>query len=103
MDEELFSQKNHEVQILQNQIKTLLQEKEEQQEFLKEAEETQRLQVFFLWYTFICTEASFYHVNALNRCLRIFFTWLPVIIREFLFELEMYHWISWVHLVDASQ
>ncbi|XP_023799360.1 kinesin-like protein KIF27 isoform X1 [Cyanistes caeruleus] len=43
-DEELFSQKNHEVQILQNQIKTLLQEKEEQQEFLKEAQETQRLQ-----------------------------------------------------------
>ncbi|KAM4878755.1 kinesin-like protein KIF27 [Sylvia borin] len=44
MDEELFSQKNHEVQILQNQIKTLLREKEEQQEFLKEAQETQRLQ-----------------------------------------------------------
>ncbi|NXI00902.1 KIF27 protein, partial [Pachycephala philippinensis] len=44
MDEELFSQKNHEMQILQNQIKTLLQEKEEQQEFLKEAQETQRLQ-----------------------------------------------------------
>ncbi|NXH42751.1 KIF27 protein, partial [Dicaeum eximium] len=44
MDEELFSQKNQEVQILQNQIKTLLQEKEEQQEFLKEAQETQRLQ-----------------------------------------------------------
>ncbi|XP_041889128.1 kinesin-like protein KIF27 isoform X1 [Corvus kubaryi] len=44
MDEELFSQKNHEVQILQNQIKTLLQEKEEQQEFLNEAQETQRLQ-----------------------------------------------------------
>ncbi|KAL9821081.1 kinesin-like protein KIF27 isoform 2-T2 [Geothlypis trichas] len=45
MDEELFSQKNHEVQILQNQIKTLLQEKKEQQELLKEAQETQRLQV----------------------------------------------------------
>ncbi|XP_016160696.1 PREDICTED: kinesin-like protein KIF27 isoform X2 [Ficedula albicollis] len=44
MDEELFSQKNHEVQILQNQIKTLLQEKKELQEFLKEAQETQRLQ-----------------------------------------------------------
>uniref|UniRef100_A0A8D2P4Y6 Kinesin family member 27 n=1 Tax=Zosterops lateralis melanops TaxID=1220523 RepID=A0A8D2P4Y6_ZOSLA len=44
MDEELFSQKNHEVQILQNQIKTLLREKEEQQKFLKEAQETQRLQ-----------------------------------------------------------
>ncbi|XP_014724575.1 PREDICTED: kinesin-like protein KIF27 isoform X2 [Sturnus vulgaris] len=44
MDEELFSQKNHEVQILQNQIKTLLQEKKEQQESLKEAQETQRLQ-----------------------------------------------------------
>lgn len=47
MDEELFSQKNHEVHILQNQIKTLLQEKKELQEFLKEAQETQRLQVFF--------------------------------------------------------
>ncbi|XP_064258916.1 kinesin-like protein KIF27 [Passer domesticus] len=45
MDEELFSQKNHEMQILQNQIKTLLQEKKEQQEFLKEAQETQRLQI----------------------------------------------------------
>ncbi|KAM7024360.1 kinesin-like protein KIF27 isoform 2-T5 [Acridotheres tristis] len=44
MDEELFSQKNHEMQILQNQIKTLLQEKKEQQESLKEAQETQRLQ-----------------------------------------------------------
>ncbi|XP_005420903.2 kinesin-like protein KIF27 [Geospiza fortis] len=44
MDEELFNQKNHEVQILQNQIKTLLQEKKEQQELLKEAQETQRLQ-----------------------------------------------------------
>ncbi|NXU65046.1 KIF27 protein, partial [Horornis vulcanius] len=32
-------------QILQNQIKTLLQEKEEQQDFLKEAQETQRLQL----------------------------------------------------------
>lgn len=73
MDEELFSQKNHEVQMLQNQIKTLLQEKEEQQEFLKEAQETQRLQVFFHWYTFICIEPSFYHVNAFNRSLRIFF------------------------------
>ncbi|CAN8220173.1 unnamed protein product [Coccothraustes coccothraustes] len=45
MDEELFSQKNHEMQVLQNQIKTLLQEKREQQEFLKEAQETQRLQI----------------------------------------------------------
>ncbi|NWW81977.1 KIF27 protein, partial [Climacteris rufus] len=44
MDEEVFSQKNHEVQILQNQIKTLLQENEEQLEFLKEAQETQRIQ-----------------------------------------------------------
>lgn len=44
MDEELFSQKNHEVQILQNQIKALLQEKKELQESLKEAQETQRLQ-----------------------------------------------------------
>uniref|UniRef100_A0A8C9MND6 Kinesin family member 27 n=1 Tax=Serinus canaria TaxID=9135 RepID=A0A8C9MND6_SERCA len=45
MDEELFSQKNHEIQVLQNQIKTLLQEKREQQEFLKEAQEIQRLQI----------------------------------------------------------
>ncbi|XP_032941998.1 kinesin-like protein KIF27 isoform X2 [Catharus ustulatus] len=44
MDEELFSQKNHEVQTLQNQKKTLIQEKKELQEFLKEAQETQRLQ-----------------------------------------------------------
>ncbi|KAF1622305.1 Kinesin-like protein KIF27, partial [Eudyptes chrysolophus] len=44
MDEEVFSQKDHELQILQNQIKTLLQENEEQLESLKEAEETHRLQ-----------------------------------------------------------
>ncbi|NWY53707.1 KIF27 protein, partial [Chionis minor] len=44
MDEEVFSQKDHELQILQNQIKTLLQENEEQLESLKEAQETQRLQ-----------------------------------------------------------
>uniref|UniRef100_A0A8C9MNF5 Kinesin family member 27 n=1 Tax=Serinus canaria TaxID=9135 RepID=A0A8C9MNF5_SERCA len=72
MDEELFSQKNHEIQVLQNQIKTLLQEKREQQEFLKEAQEIQRLQVFFHGYTFICIEPSFYHVNTFNRFLRIF-------------------------------
>ncbi|NXI54161.1 KIF27 protein, partial [Chloroceryle aenea] len=44
MDEEAFSQKDHELQILQNQIKTLLQENEEQLESLKEAQETHRLQ-----------------------------------------------------------
>ncbi|XP_075596262.1 kinesin-like protein KIF27 isoform X1 [Balearica regulorum gibbericeps] len=44
MDEEVFSQKDHELQILQNQIKALLQENEEQLESLKEAQETHRLQ-----------------------------------------------------------
>ncbi|XP_010072170.1 PREDICTED: kinesin-like protein KIF27, partial [Pterocles gutturalis] len=44
MDEEVFSQKDHELQVLQNQIKTLLQENEEQLESLKEAQETHRLQ-----------------------------------------------------------
>ncbi|XP_074425989.1 kinesin-like protein KIF27 isoform X3 [Larus michahellis] len=44
MDEEVFSQKDHELQILQNQIKTLLQENEEHLESLKEAQETHRLQ-----------------------------------------------------------
>ncbi|KAM9262617.1 kinesin-like protein KIF27 isoform 1-T1 [Morus bassanus] len=44
MDEEVFSQKDHELQILQNQIKTLLQENEEQLKSLKEAQETHRLQ-----------------------------------------------------------
>ncbi|XP_008937273.1 PREDICTED: kinesin-like protein KIF27, partial [Merops nubicus] len=44
MDEEVFSQKNHELQTLQNQIKTLLQENEEHLESLKEAQETHRLQ-----------------------------------------------------------
>ncbi|XP_072777884.1 kinesin-like protein KIF27 isoform X1 [Taeniopygia guttata] len=43
-NEELFSQKNHEVQILQDQTKALLQEKKEQKKFLKEGQETQRLQ-----------------------------------------------------------
>ncbi|XP_027736171.1 kinesin-like protein KIF27 isoform X5 [Empidonax traillii] len=44
MDEEVFSQKDREVETLQNQIKTLLQENEEQLESLKEAQETHRLQ-----------------------------------------------------------
>ncbi|KAF1452870.1 Kinesin-like protein KIF27, partial [Spheniscus demersus] len=44
MDEEVFSQKDHELQILQSQIKTLLRENEEQLESLKEAQETHRLQ-----------------------------------------------------------
>ncbi|NXL99365.1 KIF27 protein, partial [Tyrannus savana] len=43
-DEKVFSQKDREMQILQNQIKTLLQENEEQLESLKEAQETHRLQ-----------------------------------------------------------
>uniref|UniRef100_A0A8B9T957 Uncharacterized protein n=1 Tax=Anas platyrhynchos TaxID=8839 RepID=A0A8B9T957_ANAPL len=44
MDEEVFIQKDHELKILQNQIKTLIQENEEQLESLKKAEETHRLQ-----------------------------------------------------------
>ncbi|XP_064901958.1 kinesin-like protein KIF27 isoform X5 [Columba livia] len=44
MDEEVFSQKDHELQILQNQIKTVLQENKEQLESLKEAQEIHRLQ-----------------------------------------------------------
>lgn len=86
MDEELFSQKNHEVQILQNQIKTLLQEKKEQQELLKEAQETQRLQVFSHWYTFICIEPSFYHVNAFNSPSEFFFTYYQSILGTFCFN-----------------
>ncbi|XP_071887533.1 kinesin-like protein KIF27 isoform X5 [Anas platyrhynchos] len=46
MDEEVFSQKDHELKILQNQIKTLIQENEEQLESLKKAEEIHRLQVY---------------------------------------------------------
>ncbi|POI26855.1 hypothetical protein CIB84_009397 [Bambusicola thoracicus] len=45
MDEELFSQKDHELMMLQNQIKALIQENEEHLESLKKAEETQRLQL----------------------------------------------------------
>ncbi|NWJ04270.1 KIF27 protein, partial [Crypturellus undulatus] len=44
MDEELFSQKDQELKVLQNQIKTLLQENEEQLDSLKEAQETNKLQ-----------------------------------------------------------
>ncbi|PKU46361.1 kinesin-like protein kif27 [Limosa lapponica baueri] len=44
MDEEVFSQKDHELLILQNQIKTLIQENEEQLASLREAQETHRLQ-----------------------------------------------------------
>ncbi|XP_064356588.1 kinesin-like protein KIF27 isoform X2 [Dromaius novaehollandiae] len=43
-DEEVFSQKDHELKVLQDQIKTLIQENEEQQEALKEAQETNRSQ-----------------------------------------------------------
>ncbi|XP_025944242.1 kinesin-like protein KIF27 isoform X1 [Apteryx rowi] len=44
MDEEVFSQKDLKLKVLQNQIKTLIQENEEQVESLKEAQETNRLQ-----------------------------------------------------------
>ncbi|NWI12014.1 KIF27 protein, partial [Crypturellus soui] len=44
VDEELFSQKDQELKILQNQIKTLLQENEERLDSLKEAQETNKLQ-----------------------------------------------------------
>ncbi|XP_042682759.1 kinesin-like protein KIF27 isoform X3 [Centrocercus urophasianus] len=44
MDEEVFSQKDHELMILQNQIKALIQENEEHLASLKMAVETQRLQ-----------------------------------------------------------
>ncbi|XP_052556642.1 kinesin-like protein KIF27 isoform X2 [Tympanuchus pallidicinctus] len=44
MDEEVFSQKDHELMILQNQIKALIQENEEHLGSLKMAVETQRLQ-----------------------------------------------------------
>ncbi|NXT03159.1 KIF27 protein, partial [Jacana jacana] len=44
MDEEVLSQKDHELQTLQNQIKMLLQESKEQLESLKEAQETHRFQ-----------------------------------------------------------
>ncbi|NXX98445.1 KIF27 protein, partial [Centropus bengalensis] len=43
-DGELFNQKDHELQVLQNQIKTLLQKNEEQLQSLTEAQETRRLQ-----------------------------------------------------------
>uniref|UniRef100_A0A669QMT3 Kinesin family member 27 n=1 Tax=Phasianus colchicus TaxID=9054 RepID=A0A669QMT3_PHACC len=44
MDEEVFSQKDHELMMLQNQIKSLIQENEEHLRSLKKAVETQRLQ-----------------------------------------------------------
>uniref|UniRef100_A0A8C7EHI9 KIF27 protein n=1 Tax=Nothoprocta perdicaria TaxID=30464 RepID=A0A8C7EHI9_NOTPE len=44
MDEEVFSQKDQELKVLQNQIKTLIQENEEQVDSLKEAQETNKLQ-----------------------------------------------------------
>ncbi|XP_068784194.1 kinesin-like protein KIF27 isoform X2 [Struthio camelus] len=43
-DEEVFSQKDHELKVLQSQMKTLMQENKEQLESLKEAQETNRLQ-----------------------------------------------------------
>lgn len=78
MDEEVFSQKDNELQILQNQIKTLLQENEEQLESLKEAQETHRLQVFFLWYMLhisVLNHPSTVSMHSLfqDRSLRIFF------------------------------
>ncbi|NWY04220.1 KIF27 protein, partial [Nothoprocta ornata] len=44
MDEEVFSQKDQELKVLQNQIKTLIQENEEQVDSLTEAQETNKLQ-----------------------------------------------------------
>ncbi|NXU76911.1 KIF27 protein, partial [Oreotrochilus melanogaster] len=44
MYEDIISQKDHELYVLQNQIKTLLQENEKQLESLKKAQETYRLQ-----------------------------------------------------------
>ncbi|KGL80860.1 Kinesin-like KIF27, partial [Tinamus guttatus] len=44
MDEEVFSQKDQELRVLQNQIKTLIQENEEQLDSLKQAQETNKLQ-----------------------------------------------------------
>ncbi|NXA51581.1 KIF27 protein, partial [Nothocercus julius] len=44
MDEEVLSQKDQELKVLQNQIKTLIQENEEQLDSLKEAQETNKLQ-----------------------------------------------------------
>lgn len=77
MDEEVFSQKDHELKILQNQIKTLIQENEEQLESLKKAEETHRLQVFFLWHIlhiFISNHPSTIGMYSLfqDRSFRIF-------------------------------
>ncbi|OXB62504.1 hypothetical protein ASZ78_008142 [Callipepla squamata] len=47
-NEEIFSQKDCELMILQSQIKALTQENKEHLESLKKVEETQRIQVFFL-------------------------------------------------------
>ncbi|KAM9367927.1 kinesin-like protein KIF27 [Phaethornis superciliosus] len=44
MAEDIISQKDHELYVLQNQIKTLLQENEKQLESLKKAQETYKLQ-----------------------------------------------------------
>ncbi|XP_030323142.1 kinesin-like protein KIF27 [Calypte anna] len=44
MDEDIISQKDRELYVLQNQIKTLIQENEKQLESLKKAQETYRLQ-----------------------------------------------------------
>ncbi|XP_065601717.1 kinesin-like protein KIF27 [Cyrtonyx montezumae] len=44
-NEEIFSQQDHELMILQSQIKALIQEKKEHLESLKKVEETQRLQI----------------------------------------------------------
>lgn len=59
MDEEVFSQKDHELMILQNQIKALIRENKEHLRSLKKAVETQRLQVFFLSYIL--------HISILNH------------------------------------
>ncbi|KAM8792873.1 kinesin-like protein KIF27 [Eudromia elegans] len=44
LDGEIFSQKNQELKVLQNQIKTLIQENEEQLDSLKEAQEINKIQ-----------------------------------------------------------
>lgn len=69
MDEEVFSQKNRELQILQNRIKTLLQENEKQLESLKKAQETHRLQVFFLWYSL---PVSVLNNSSMYECIHYF-------------------------------
>ncbi|XP_032532487.1 kinesin-like protein KIF27 isoform X6 [Chiroxiphia lanceolata] len=87
MDEEVFSQKDREVQILQDQIKTLLQENEEQLESLKEAQETHRLQV----YTSLCA-------FSLNRIMAEFHARRQMILSKIEDQDKVLH----CHLSDQS-